>query len=323
MRTTWRSAAAGLLAVTLLSAGAVQAQSYPASDIRFISPFAAGGSVYSITEQYTRQLEKALGANVNIQITPGGSGTIGVSAIVRAKPDGYTIGFAPSEVLSYQPLVNKDLPYRTADDYLPIVKLADRPSILYVRSDAPWQTFDEFLEHVRKNPGKVRVAVPGLNTLSDLLVRQFNKLADVRLVTVPFSGGGSGTVVQLLGGRVEASMGSVAAEIGQVRAGKIRPIAAFQKGKNQILPEATSINDAGYDVTLRVGFYVIAPKDIPAPIRERLIEVSQQIVRSEEFLEFSRKNDFVSDPKGPDEIRKELERFGTEFADLIKFIDQK
>ena len=300
----------------------VNAQHYPSRDIRFIVPFTPGGSVGSITKQFTDQLEKALGGNLNVESMPGGSGTIGIGAVVRAKPDGYTIGFAPSEALAYQPLINKELPYHSVEDYVPIVKLGDRPSVLYVRADAPWKTFDEFIADAKRRPGKIRVSVPGLGTLSDLLVQQLNKVAGIRLVTVPFSGGGSEAVIPLLGGRVEANMGSVAASIGQVRSGSIRALAAFQKGRNQILPEAVSVNDAGYDVSLRVSFYVIAPKGMPKDVEDRLVQASLDVVRSKEFLEFSKQNDFLSDPKGPVEIREELTRYGRGFADLIKFIEQ-
>lgn len=303
---------------------AAHAQSYPERDITFLVPFGAGGSTDTISRQFATQLETVLGGNINVENRPGGSGTIGVNTIVGAEPDGYLIGVSPSEVLTYQPLVNSDLAYQTPDDYELIAKLGDRASVLFVKADAPWATFDEFLADVKARPGEIRAAVSGVGTLSDLVVQQFNKVANVKITTVPFSGGGSEGMIALLGGRVEAYMSSATGgSLGQVQAGKMRALAVFQKDAHPIFPDATSVVDAGYPVTLKVAFYVIAPKGLPAAVRDKLVEGSLEVARSEEFLDFSKSNDFTIDAKGPEETTVEVNELSEEFAGLIKELAQQ
>jgi tripartite-type tricarboxylate transporter receptor subunit TctC len=311
--------ALALLSALLGSAAvpaSVAAQTYPTREVTFIVPFAAGGSTDVIARQFTSQLEQQLRAKVIAENKTGASGTIGTGAIVRAKPDGYTIGIVPSEVLTYQPLLHPDLSYHSPDDYQPIVKLGDRASILFVRADARWRDFGEFMAELKANPGKLRASVPGLGTLSDLVVQQLNKAAGVNLVTVPFSGGGSEAMIALLGGRVEAFIGSVTGNLGQVQAGKVRALAVFQKGRHEIFPDATPVVDAGYDVALKVGFFVVGPKGLPKDVLDKLVGASLLVGRSDEFAKFAKTNDFVPDVKAPEAARAELLQLGKTFAEL-------
>lgn len=310
-----------LAAATMLgAASAAAAQDYPTRDITFVVPFAAGGSTDIIGRQFASQLEEALGGNINVENRPGGSGTIGASLLVEATPDGYTIGIVPSEVLTYQPLVHEGLPYRTPDDYQPIVKLGERPSVLLVRADAPWADLEEFIADARERPGEIRASVPGVGTLSDLVVQEFNKVAGIEIVTVPFTGGGPEAMVALLGGRVEINMGALAGSMGQIEAGALRALAVFQEGTNEAVPDATSVIDAGYNTTLQVAFHIVAPNGLPPEILDRLAEEGRRIAESEEFHAFARRNDLAIDVKGPEEAREDLFRLGETFEQLISEI---
>src|SRR3546814_13857119 len=123
--------------------------------------------------------------------------------------------------------------------YTTLFRSGNRPSVLFVRADAPWETFDDFVEEARENPGKIRASVPGVGTLSDLVIQQFNQTADVKITNVPFTGGGSEAMVALLGGRVDAFVGSVPGNLGQVQAGQCKATAALQKGNNAGMTDHT------------------------------------------------------------------------------------
>lgn len=324
MKCLARQAARGFVAAVLLSASATAcAQDYPTRDITFIVPFGPGGSADPLARQYTGQLEKALRANVNVENKSGGSGTIGMNQIARAKPDGYTIGLGSNSMLAYQPLVNKSLSFKTPDDYQPIVKLTVQPSLLIVRGDAPWKTFDEFLADVRKNPGKIRASVAGLRQAADLCAQQFNMVAGVKMVTVPFSGGGGEALIALLGGRVEAFVNAGVNSLGHVQDGKLRVLAAFMKGKHPIFPNVPSVADLGYDATLPITFYVVAPKGMPKGVQDKLVKASLQVVGSEEFAKFASANSYVVDTKGPEALKEEILQYMKTYSELIKFMDQK
>lgn len=314
-----KSAACALIAV----ASAANAQSYPSRDITFIVPYKPGGSTDPISRAFAAELQKTLSASVNIENKPGGSGTIGSGTVIRSKPDGYTIGLGTYSALTYQPLVNSGLPYKTPEDYLPVVKLVELPAVLTVRADAPWKTFEEFIAEAKKNPGKFRVSVSGMRESSDLAVQQLNKAAGIKLASVPFTGGGGEALVALLGGRVEATVGFGPGAKGHVDAGKVRPLAVFKKGKYDLFPEAASVGDAGYDATLHAVYNVIAPPGLPKEVQDKLVDASLKAAKSPEFQKFAKDKGYVVDVKGPEESRAELKQYSQTYADLIQFLDQK
>jgi tripartite-type tricarboxylate transporter receptor subunit TctC len=323
MKTYTRNILSGLVAAIVLSATAsVNAQNYPSRDITFIVPYGPGGSTDPISRQFAGQLEKLLNGNINVENKPGGTATIGTGIVVRAKPDGYTIGLGSNGSLTYQPQINSGLAYKTPDDYQPIVKLVDQPAILFVRADAPWKNFEEFMADAKRNPGKLRVSTSGSGSTNDLVVKQLNKVAGVKIPTVPFTGGGGEATVALLGGRVEGSVGYGASALGFVQSGKVRVLAVFKKGKYDLFPDATPVGDQ-YDATLPAAYYALAPKGLPKDILEKLVFASQKVVRSEEYIKFAKANGYVVDPKGPEEVRAELVQYGKTFAELITFINQK
>jgi tripartite-type tricarboxylate transporter receptor subunit TctC len=311
-----------IIGVSLASLSAY-AQSYPSRPITFVVPYGPGGSTDPVARQYAMQLQKALGVEVNIENKPGGSGTIGTGMVVRSKPDGYTLGLATNSILAYQPLVNSSLVFKTPDQYQPITKLGEMPVILVVRADAPWKTFAEFLQHVKDNPGKVRASVSGLRTVPDLLAQEFNKVAGIKLRTVPFTGGSGEALIALLGNRVEATLFTGAVGIpSHVQAGKVRVLAVFKKGVYDPVPEAQPTVDAGYNTTLAASFYVIAPKGLAPDVLDKLTKVSMEIVQSAEFIKFS-KEGYALDPKGPAALRTEIVRDTATFIELLKVLDQK
>jgi tripartite-type tricarboxylate transporter receptor subunit TctC len=323
-RSPFQSLKVVVTAALFTAAVAAQAQSYPARDITFIVPYKPGGSTDPISRAFAAELAKNLaGSSINIENKPGGSGTIGISTVLRSKPDGYTIGLGTYSALTYQPLVNAGLPYKTPDDYTPIVKLVEVPAILSVRADAPWKTFEEFMADAKKNPGKIRVAVSGIRESSDLAVQQLNQAADTKLVSVPFTGGGGEALVALLGGRVEATVGFGPGALGHVKAGKIRTLAVFKKGKYDLFPDAASVVDAGYDATLPAVYNVIAPNGLPKDVQDKLVAASLQAAKSEDFLNFAKSKGYIVDIMGPDEMRAELKQYSNTYTKLIKYLDQK
>src|SRR5690606_29635261 len=128
-------------------------------------------------------------------------------------------------------LVNPNLPFKTPDDYDTITKLGDMPVTLLVRADAPWKTFEEFVQAIRQNPGKIRASVSGIRTGPDLVAQEFDRVANLKLATIPVTGGGGEGLVALLGGRVEAALSPGTAGItGHIDAGRLKMLAVFKKG---------------------------------------------------------------------------------------------
>ena len=308
---------------SLLFSFSANAQTYPNKDISFVVPFNPGGSADPLSRAFATELAKALPGSVNIINRAGGSATIGTNAIVRAAPDGYTIGLGDSAALAYQPIVNKDLAYKSTQDYTTIINLAFVPAMLVVRADAPWKTFEEFLADAKKNPDRIRIGVSGVRSIADLAAQQLNRAANIKLDTIPFTGGGGEALVALLGGRIEGAMGYGPNTAAQVRAGKLRVLAVFTKGKYILAPEATSIFDAGYDATLPASYSIIAPKGLPKDVHAKLVEASLKAVKSSEFIEFANRSGFVIDTKDSAGTSEYITELAKMFTELIGWMDKK
>lgn len=315
-----RAAFAG---AALFSATNGLAQDYPSRDITFIVPYAPGGSTDPISRQIASQLEKELKGSINVENKPGGSATVGVGQVIRSKPDGYTIGLSSNSALAYQPLVNKSITWKSPADYQSIVTLVKLPAIITVKADSPYKTFEEFVEAARKNPGKIRVAVSGYRTAPDLVIQELNKVANIRLATVPFTGGGGEALIALLGGRVEATSGYAPTVKAHVDAGTVRVLAAFSKDKYFMFPEAQSVVQAGYNVTLPADYGVVAPKGLPKDVLDKLVNAALKVGKSEEFAKFAATHGLVLDVGGPKEMDAEMTAYGKTFADLIAFMSKK
>ena len=315
-----RAALAGLM---VSASAASLAQEYPSRDITFIVPYAPGGSTDPISRQIASQLEKELKRTVNVENKPGGSATVGVGQVIRSKPDGYTIGLSSNSALAYQPLVNKSLTWKSPADYQSIVTLVKLPAIITVKADSPYKTFEDFIEAARQNPGKIRVAVSGYRTAPDLVIQELNKVANIRIATVPFTGGGGEALIALLGGRVEATSGYAPTVRAHVQAGTVRVLASFSKEKYFMFPEAQSVVQAGYNVTLPADYGVVAPKGLPKDVFDKLVAAALRIGKSEEFAKFSAANGLIVDVGGPKEMDAEMMAYEKTFTDLIAFMSKK
>jgi tripartite-type tricarboxylate transporter receptor subunit TctC len=310
-----------LAAAAGFPASASAAEEWPARDITFYVPYAPGGSTDPISRKYAELLEKQLKVKVIVENKPGASATIGTGAVIRAAPDGYTIGLGSTSSLAYQPLEMKGLVWKSADDYQSIAKLSDLPAILAVPADARWKTFDDFMAEAKANPRKLKVSVSGLRSSNDINIQQLNKLAGTRIVTVPFTGGGGEATLAALGGRVDGTAGYAPGMKGQIDAGKLRVLAVFQQAKYDLIPDAKPIGETPWKETFPVGYYVIAPNGLPKPVLDRLLAASKIIVESDEFKSFLRNNGYTWDPKYGDDMKKELADYDGKFRAIIKFLD--
>ena len=317
------SARVAALALTALIANPSFAQSYPSRDITFIVPYAPGGSTDPISRQFAGQLAKELNATINVENKPGGSATIGSGQVIRSKPDGYTIGLTSNSVLAYQPLVNKAVTWKSPEDYQSIVSLVDLPAIITVKADSPYKTFEDLVEAAQKNPGKIRVAVSGYRTAPDLVIQELNKVAKIRLATVPFTGGGGEALVALLGGRVEAVSGYAPTVRSHVAAGTVRVLASFSKERYALFPEAQSVVQAGYNVTLPADYGIIGPKGMPKDVLDKLVTASLKVANSKEFADFATKNGLILDVRDPKGMDQEMIEYKKTFSELIEFMNKK
>lgn len=309
---------AGVLAAFVLALGVpspADAQTYPAKPVTALVGFPPGGSTDLIARALEGVMKKYLGQPMVVVNRTGGVGTIAVTELARAKPDGHTICVCPIGPLTTQPHL-ADLPY-TEKDYQTVIHIAKFVSVLSVRTDAPWKTAQEFLAHVRAKPGEVRVSHAGVGTINHLGLEELRLLAKLDLTPVP-TGGGGPAVVAMLGGHVEASVHNTNEIVGQVEAGKARVLGVFDDKRNPRFPNVPTFKELGHDAQA-TNFYVITvPKGTSPEVVRTLHDAFKKAMADPAFVATAEKLVFDLEYLGPDEASRKLTQAFVKNGEVIR-----
>lgn len=311
------AALSAVLAIAACS-GEENPSDYPNDAITMIVPYDPGASSDLLSRDYARMLGDELGVEVVVENVSGGSGTVGTSEVVNADPDGYTIGYGHNSPLAIQIHHNADLPYSSTDDYTPIGGIGHQPATLSVAADAPWQTFEEFVNAARRSPGEISIGVGSARNVKDLQLQQFQQAAGVEFNIAPFSGGGSEAVTAVLGGQADAVAVNGTSVAGQIEAGKLRPLAVFTNGAYEAL-DAEVISGKNYDglTVLQDSSGIIAPAGLPEEVRATLEEAHQAVVNSDKFRALLNEGGYVIDVTSSEEYKQQLADQAEAFGEIL------
>lgn len=295
-----------LLAVCILGVAPAVAQDYPKGPIQLVVPFSSGGATDIFWRTLGEQFSKNIKANIAIVNKPGGGGIVGMSTVVNAKPDGYTICAGNSDTVNITPLFTKDLPFDTINDPTYIVKVANFPQALVARTESPFKTLDDVIAYARANPKKLKASTPGLGTNPYMALQLLNYEAKADIVPVNFTGGGE-SVTAILGGHVDLGGIAVPPVKTQVLAGKIRILAIFSKQRHPAFPDVPTAYEKGYKQTLvDTGMGIVGPKGLPAEVIKKWEQVVQQTLKDPAVIAAIHKFDFVPDYQTGEEYKKEV-----------------
>jgi tripartite-type tricarboxylate transporter receptor subunit TctC len=275
-----------LLAAAALAAPApaALAQAYPAKPIRFIMPYAPGGSSEILARPIAQELTRNLGQSVFIDFKPGGGTTIGADLVAKSAPDGYTLVMMLSAHAINATLMPK-LPYDTVKDFAPITIAATLPLVVVVPAQSPIRSFQELIATARAKPGKLTFASAGPGNTSHLSVEYLKSQLGLDMIHVPYKGSGP-AIVGLLGGEVDFMFDSLSSSLPQIKAGKFRALAMASARRSRILPEVPTVAESGvpgFDVS--VWYSVLAAAATPAPIVQRLHAEIVRAMRAPEAKE--------------------------------------
>lgn len=273
-----RSQLAAVLALsTALLAPAVKAAgaSYPSKPITIVYPYASGGASDALARQIGEIITKALGQPVIVDAKPGAGGSTALELVTRAPADGYTLVLTASGTMAVNPHIYK-LKYKPVDDLASITILADIPFVVVTTPSFPARNLKEFLAYAKTNPGKVSFANAGMGTQAHLTQMMFMKTAGITANVVAYKGGTPATT-DLLGGHVDAMIDNAAAQVGNVRAGKVRALFVTTRERSSSLPEVPTAEEAGLPGFVTSGWFgLAAPKGTPQAIIDKLNEVIVQ-----------------------------------------------
>jgi tripartite-type tricarboxylate transporter receptor subunit TctC len=282
---TLASIAVRTLAVFALAAPAfstMAADPFPSKEIRLVVPWNAGGS-NDISARALSQIAAEEGVRIIVDNVPGATGTIGMTKVANAEPDGYTIGMGTSSTLAQ---IAQGLTPLKNDKFVPIARVTTDPLILLVPANSPYGTLEAFIAHVKKNPGKVSIGIPGTNNLNHIFAVMAGRAAGSETLAVPYTGG-SKVIADLAGKQIEAGVLKPSESKSQIDGGLVKPIAVFGNERLKSMPDVPTFKEKGYDVfpygPLVQMAYLVAPAGTPPAVREKLTTMFHKYIQSAKF----------------------------------------
>src|SRR5215472_5188107 len=255
--------------VSLASAGAAAAQSYPAHPIRWLIGFPPGGPTDILVRLMGEWLQSRLGQAVVVENRPGAASNIATEALVNAAPDGYTIGSVTSANAINATVNRRTLAFDFLKSLAPVAGMSQGPSVLVVNPAVPAQTLPELIAYAKANPGKINFGSPGVGSTGHLAGELFKAMAGVDLVHVPYRGAAP-AMTDLMAGHVQVVFDSMVSVLPHVQAGRVRALAVTSKARSPLLPDLPTIAETvpGYEAIIWFGVGV--PRGTPGEIVARL-----------------------------------------------------
>jgi tripartite-type tricarboxylate transporter receptor subunit TctC len=279
-------AAAVAVGTAALLPSALRAQTqWPAKSIRFLVPFAPGGTSEIVARSVAAELTKQLGQTVYVENKPGGAGVVAMSEAHRAAPDGHTIILGHVGTLAVNPYMLANQPYDVNKDFIPVTLLAKVPNVFVIHPDVPAKTFKEFVAYVKANPGKLSYGSAG-NASAGHLAMEYLKLVTGMFIThIPYRGTGP-QLTDLLAGRTQASSAGLPALGAHIRSGKLRAIAVGTQQRISALPEVPTVAEMGFkDFETSQWYGILAPAGTPQDVVKKLQEESFKALKSSAVTE--------------------------------------
>jgi tripartite-type tricarboxylate transporter receptor subunit TctC len=273
-------------AVSAITAPSLLAQAgWPHKAIRFVVPFAPGGTSEIVARSVAAELTKQLGQSVYVENKPGGAGVIAMSEVAKAAPDGYTLILTHVGTMAVNPYMLANQPYDVNKDFTPVTLLAKVPNVFVIHPDVPAKTFQEFVAYVKKNPGKLNYGSAGNASAGHLAMEYLKLVTGMFMTHIPYRGTGP-QLADLLAGRLQASSAGMPALGAHIRAGKLRAIAVGTQHRIPALPDVPTVQEMGFknfETSQWYGMHV--PAGTPPDIVKRLQEGSLKALKSSAITE--------------------------------------
>lgn len=257
---------------------------FPAKPIRYIVPVSAGGGSDMVGRTLTERWGSVLKQSFIVDNQSGGGGVIACQATARAAPDGYTLmqGYVATHGTS--PATRK-LPYDAVKDFTPIGMIGGTPNVLVVNAALPVTNLREFVDYLKKNPGKVSYGSAGAGSLTHLTMELFKQQINTFMVHIPYRGIAP-AFTDLIGGQTQAMFPGLAAAVPHIRSGRVRPLAVTGLQRHPQFKNLPTLDESGFKGFDAQQWYgVVGPAGIPAPIVKQLNETLATVLRAPDLRE--------------------------------------
>lgn len=311
------SCCACLLAVA--AAAPAAAQSWPTKPVRIVIPYAPGGIADLAARIVGARLTEIWGHQLIVDNRPGGNATIGMSAVAKAAPDGYTLLVATSGDFVLMPHLLKQIPYDVVRDFAPITSLTDSPTFLGAYAQTPYKTMAELIADAKGKPGQLGVATAGVGGIQQVQFEWVASVAGIRLQHIPFKGGAPAAAA-LAGGTTPLGLLSVASAVGHIKSGKIRVLAQMGATRSEFLADIPTMQESGLAGIDGSNWTLLAaPQATPRPIIEKINADTVRVLAMPDVIERLKAGASVTQPMTAGDLVK---RLATESA-IVKEIVTK
>lgn len=305
--------------IGLLGLGApVLAQStYPDHTVKIIVGLPAGGSVDMIARSLGQKLNTQLKQPFIIDNRAGASGQIGMPAVAKAAPDGYTLTVSPAPFLTTNKSIFKTLPYDPEADFTPVARLVNQPMVLVVKDKQKYPTLAAFLAAAKAAPGQITFASSGDGSPQHLGGLMFETRTKVQLLHVPYKGGAL-AVNDTLAGTVDAMFAVLPEALPHIQAGKLHALGLMSPQRAPKLPNTPTMAEGGVaDLSLSAWIGLLAPAKTPRPIIDQLNRAVRTALDAELTAKLG-ENGIEVAPSSPEELQRTIAADIKLHAELVK-----
>jgi len=289
----------------LISAAFARAQDYPKRPINLVIPLAPGDATDTSARAVADELSRELNVPIVAVNRPGAGSALGTDIVVKARNDGYTIVLTNNAALVFRSILDPaNANYDPFRDLTPLALAMRSPSILTVRSDAPYRNLGELVEHAKKTPGSVRIGTPGIGSVGDFCVRTINSLTGAGIVMVPFAGA-SPALTAMRGGHIEGVLLALGTMTGQLRSGAVRGIVISSKYPD--FPEIPTLAELGYAQPLfDIWAAFFAPAGVPTEVTGALVPALERAIKAPGIAARLRPLGMLLDYAPPDKLLADM-----------------
>lgn len=313
-----RGAKAGTLAALLtVIAGAALAEGYPSRTVEVVIPFNAGSTVDLLARAFTDGLEKALKQTVVVINRPGASGTIAISSVATAKPDGHTLAFGPNGQVAIQTHLHKDLPYK-ADSFEFICQAWENPFVIAVAPNSPYKSLKDILDAAKKAPGKLSWGDIGVATVPNLQMLTLAQAAGVTMTHVPYR-----TYPEMVLNAKNNLLDFIVPSPGSIIGQDLRVVAIVGDKRITRFDGVPTVGELGFPELLPGFGGLYAPKGIPAEAKQKLETACAEAVKTDKWKTVVERTDSVLAYLPGAEFAKRMAANTQSFGEVLKKLDYK
>jgi tripartite-type tricarboxylate transporter receptor subunit TctC len=266
---------------TLLLPGLARAQAWPTRPITMVAPLAAGSSVDIVARVVADGWSARLGQPVVVENRPAANGTLALSQVARAAPDGYTVAITGQTSIAFNPVLYRNLPYDPLRDFAPITRLVAVSNALVVPANSPFRTIQDIIAAGKAQPGRLTYSSGGVGTTHHVSSAMFAQLTGFEATHVPYRGAPQG-ILAAQTGEVSFAFFNISTLLGGIRSGAFRALAVSSARRSPFLPDVPTMQElgvAGYEMSTWIGVSTVART--PEPIIARMYEVTQAMMQDE------------------------------------------